>query len=147
MYQNNLKSLQGDIERAEEEINNLTENIKSSQNTSNMSQNLMLSLKMKNEEDKTNYYRRLTQLNKQLKDPKLNRGSRIKTGEINAIQNDTAAILKQRLTKLIVNNKEKVKLIDNYQRNMKVIDQAFNTIKEATGLTDIVEIQNTFIKG
>jgi len=29
-----------------------------------MSQNLMLSLKMKNEEDKTNYYRRLTELNK-----------------------------------------------------------------------------------
>lgn len=52
----------------------------------------------------------------------MNRGSRIQTGEINAIQNDTAAILKQRLTKLIVNNKEKVKLIDNYQRNMKVID-------------------------
>lgn len=30
---------------------------------------------------------------------------------------------------------------------MKVIDEAFNTIKEATGLTDIEEIQNTFIKG
>ena len=29
------------------------------------------------------------------------------------------------------------RLIDNYQRNMKVIDEAFNTIKEATGLTDI----------
>jgi hypothetical protein len=98
------------------------QNIESSQNTSKMSQNVMLSLKMKNEEDKTNYYRRLTELNKELKDPKLNRGSRIKTGEINAIQNDTSAILKHRLTKLIVNNKEKVKLIDNYQRNMKVID-------------------------
>lgn len=129
LYQNNLKSLQADIEKAENEINTLTENIKTSQNTSNMSQNLMLSLKMKNEEDKTNYYRRLTELNKELKDPRLNRGSRIKTGEINAIQNDTAAVLKQRLTKLIVNNKEKVKLIDNYQRNMKVIDEAFNTIK------------------
>lgn len=112
-----------------------------------MSQNLMLNLKMKNEEDKTNYYRRLTELNKELRDPRLNKGSRIKTGEISAIQNDTAGILKQRLTKLIVNNKEKVKLIDNYQRNMKVIDEAFNTIKEATGLTDILEIQNTFIKG
>ena len=147
LYQSNLKSLQSDIDKAETEINTLTENIKTSQNTSNMSQNLMLNLKMKNEEDKTNYYRRLTELNKELKDPRLNRGSRIKTGEINAIQNDTAAILKQRLTKLIVNNKEKVKLIDNYQRNMKVIDEAFNTIKEATGLTDIQEIQNTFIKG
>lgn len=30
---------------------------------------------------------------------------------------------------------------------MKVIDEAFNTIKEATGLTDIEEIQNIFIKG
>ena len=105
MYQGNLKSLQGDIERAESEINSLTENIKASQNTSNMSQNLMLNLKMKNEEDKTNYYRRLTELNKELRDPRLNKGSRIKTGEISAIQNDTAGILKQRLTKLIVNNK------------------------------------------
>lgn len=107
----------------------------------------MLSLKMKNEEDKSNYYKRLNELNKQLKDPKLNRASRIKTGEVHAIQNDTASVLKNRLTKLILNNKEKVKLIDNYQRNMKVIDEAFNTIKEATGLTDIKEIQNTFIKG
>jgi coiled-coil domain-containing protein 63/114 len=147
MYQNNLKSLETDIEKADGEINSLMQNIESSQNTSKMSQNMMLSLKMKNEEDKTNYYRRLTELNKELKDPKLNRGSRIKTGEINAIQNDTAAVLKHRLTKLIVNNKEKVKLIDNYQRNMKVIDEAFTTIKEATGLTDILEIQNTFIKG
>lgn len=147
MYQNNLKSLENDIEKADGEINSLMQNIESSQNTSKMSQNMMLSLKMKNEEDKTNYYRRLTELNKELKDPKLNRGSRIKTGEINAIQNDTAAVLKHRLTKLIVNNKEKVKLIDNYQRNMKVIDEAFTTIKEATGLTDILEIQNTFIKG
>lgn len=105
MYQNNLKNLQGDIEKAETEINSLTDNIKASQNTSNMSQNLMLNLKMKNEEDKTNYYRRLTELNKELRDPRLNRGSRIKTGEISAIQNDTAGILKQRLTKLIVNNK------------------------------------------
>jgi len=41
---------------------------------------------------------------------------------VTAVQTDTATILKRRLTKLIINNKEKVKLIDNYQRNMKVID-------------------------
>ena len=35
------------------------ENIEASQNNSKMSQNLMLSLKMKNEEDKSNYYKRL----------------------------------------------------------------------------------------
>lgn len=48
LYQNNLKGLQADIDKAENEINTLTENIRTSQNTSNMSQNLMLSLKMKN---------------------------------------------------------------------------------------------------
>jgi len=40
------------------------QNIESSQNTSKMSQNMMLSLKIKNEEDKTNYYQQLTRLNK-----------------------------------------------------------------------------------
>lgn len=30
---------------------------------------------------------------------------------------------------------------------MRVIDEAFVTIKEATGLTDIEEIETTFIKG
>ena len=71
MYKNNLKSLETDIEKADQEITNLMQNIEASQNNSKMSQNLMLSLKMKNEEDKANYYNRLNQLNKQLKDPKL----------------------------------------------------------------------------
>lgn len=79
--------------------------IETSQNTSKMNQNLMLGLKMKNEEDRTNYYRKLNELNKELRDPKYFRGSRIKTGEVKAIQTDTATILKRRLTKLIVNNK------------------------------------------
>ena len=40
-----------------------------------MSQNMMLNLKMKNEEDKTNYYRKLNELNRELKDPRLNKNS------------------------------------------------------------------------
>ena len=137
MYQKNLKGLENDIEKADSEIVTLMNEIESSQSNSKMSQNMMLNLKMKNEEDKTNYYRRLNELNRELRDPRLNKNSRIQTGEVSAIQNDTSSILRQRLTKIIINNKEKVKLIDNYQRNMKVIDEAFNTIKEATGLTDI----------
>jgi len=57
MYQNNLKSLEGDIERADQEINTLMGNIEQSQNTSKMNQNMMLTLKMTNEEEKTRYYR------------------------------------------------------------------------------------------
>jgi hypothetical protein len=36
---------------------------------------MMLNLKMKNEEDKTNYYRKLNELNRELKDPRLNKNS------------------------------------------------------------------------
>ena len=44
------------------------------------------------------------------------------------------------------NNKEKVKVVEQYMKNMKVIDEAFNIIKETSGITDIEEIMNTFIK-
>lgn len=40
----------------------------------------------------------------------------------------------------------KVKIIDHYLRNMKVIDEAFTQIKESSGIIDIEEIMNTFIK-
>lgn len=39
---------------------------------------------------------------------------------------DTATALKFRLKKLISNNKEKVRLIELYWKNMKVIEDAFN---------------------
>lgn len=43
-------------------------------------------------------------------------------------------------------NKEKVKVIDQYRKNMAVIDEAFRVIQENSGINDIEEIMNTFIK-
>ncbi len=57
-----------------------------------------------------------------MRDQKFRSGSKDDATLYNAVQNDTATILKHRLTKLIINNKERVKLIDSYQRNMKIID-------------------------
>lgn len=59
---------------------------------------------------------------------------------------DPLKILKRRLQKIILNNKEKVKVIEQYQRNMSKIDAAFNQIKDGSGITDISEITNTFVK-
>lgn len=36
--------------------------------------------------------------------------------------------------------------MDTYMRFLTIIDNSFNQIKETTGITDIKEIQNTFIK-
>jgi oligoendopeptidase F len=56
------------------------------------------------------------------------------------------AILKLRLNKIIATNKEKKKLMDQYIRNVRVIEDAFDQIKEASGISNIEEIVTTFIK-
>ena len=107
----------------------------------------MLQLKLENEDNKNRYYKQLTELNERLRQAKQKTVKKEKRDQIDDLVTDTATVLKKRLTKIIYNNKEKVRLIDTYQKNMKTIDEAFNTIKEVTGLTDIEEIQDTFIKG
>ena len=55
-------------------------------------------------------------------------------------------ILKLRLNKIISTNKEKKRLLDQYIRNSRIIDDAFEQIKDATGILNIEEIVTTFIK-
>lgn len=50
------------------------------------------------------------------------------------------------MQRIILNNKEKVKVIDEYIKKMKIIDESFNKIKEVSGIHDLDEIANTFIK-
>lgn len=56
------------------------------------------------------------------------------------------AILKLRLNKMVATNKEKKKLMDQYIRNVRVIEDAFEQIKEASGISNIEEIVTTFVK-
>jgi len=51
-----------------------------------------------------------------------------------------------RLAKIVATNREKKRLMDQYLRNVKVIEDAFEQIKEATGITAIDEIVTSFIK-
>ena len=56
------------------------------------------------------------------------------------------AILKFRLQKWTNNNKEKKNLMDMYVRNVHIIEDAFNQIKQQTGISSTEEIVTTFIK-
>ena len=79
-----------------------------------------------------------------------------KKGEKKEVQESQAAkgaelsnpivILKRRLNKITETNKEKRKLMEQYLRNVKVIEDAFDQIKQATGISNIEEIVTTFIK-
>ena len=55
-------------------------------------------------------------------------------------------ILRIRVTNLTNKNREKRRLLEQYVRNAKIIQEAFETIMEATGITSIEEIVTTFIK-
>lgn len=143
----NVKQLETEIAKLNEEIERIYQNIDNEQNISNSSKEEMLQLKLQNEENKNRYYKELSDLNERLRQAKQKTIKKERKDQIEELITDTATVLKRRLTKIILNNKEKVRLIDTYQKNMKTIDEAFNTIKEATGLTDIEEIQDTFIKG
>jgi len=55
-------------------------------------------------------------------------------------------ILKLRFTKIIATNKEKNKLMEKYLKNVKVLEDAFDQIKETTGITSTDEIVTSFIK-
>ena len=55
-------------------------------------------------------------------------------------------VLKMRLAKIVATNKEKKRLMDQYLRNVKVIEDAFDTIKENTGISSVEEIVTSFIK-
>lgn len=48
--------------------------------------------------------------------------------------------------KIIATNKEKNRLMTQYLRNVKVLEDAFEQIKETTGITSTDEIVTSFIK-
>lgn len=55
-------------------------------------------------------------------------------------------ILKIRLKNIQNKNKEKQRLLAQYIRNAKVMDEAFEVIREGSGIKNLDEIVTTFIK-
>lgn len=62
------------------------------------------------------------------------------------LNQDSQKILKIRLKRIIANNKEKLKVLDDYIRKMQNIDEQFGKIKEFSGIQDLNDIADTFIK-
>jgi hypothetical protein len=54
--------------------------------------------------------------------------------------------MKLRVNKLTQTNLKKKRLVDQYVKNASIIEQAFQQIKENSGIQDVDEIVTTFIK-
>ena len=106
--------------------------------------------------EKISFERKIKELQDKLKEKNESELEKTRTrdlsqskGNINMAQaefSNPAQLLKERLKKWTTNNKEKKNLMDMYIRNVKIIEDAFETIKENTGISSTEEIVTTFIK-
>ena len=118
--------------------------------------NQIISLKAKHEHEKIRFEKEIENIQKKLKDKDETEMPGKKTaaedlGIVGGSKNlkhfsNPIAILKRRLEKIQATNMQKRKLMEQYIRNVKVIQDAFDQIKERTGIASIDEIVTTFVK-
>lgn len=125
------------------------------QSHSEETNNQILALKAKHEHDKLVFEMKIMELQKKLKERDENEKGQTMKGDDSGATGAVAgavdfanpvALLKRRLNKWLTNNKEKKDLMDMYVRNVKIIEDAFEQIKEQTGISSNEEIVTTFCK-
>ncbi len=120
--------------------------------------NEILALKQKDQDDKTSFEDKMRDLKKKLSDTDTssqrlgrsmmqdNASTMAQGAQTSEEFSNPADLLKDRLVKWVKNNKEKKHLMDKYIRNVKVIEDAFEQIREAEGIPTVQEIVSTFVK-
>ena len=163
------KNLVKDIQEMSETAKKLNIGTYSGQRLSEETNNQILALKANHEVQKLTFERNIKSLQEKLKEKdqreedmeeekkkamaglKASKDAAVgkaKAGGVVATQEfaNPVAVLKLRTNKWTANNKEKKNLMDMYIRNVKIIEDAFDQIKEATGISSTEEIVTTFIK-
>ena len=147
-YNREIKQI---VERVKK-LNNLTQ---TGQRGSEETQNQILALKAKHDIDKFNFEHKIMDLQEKLKEKDDDQAEKTRSKDMGTKKGKTqgtgefqnpADLLKLRLDKVVNNNKEKKTLMDMYVRNVKIIEDAFEQIKETTGISSVEEIVTTFIK-
>ncbi len=154
-----LKGLDRDMMKLTKKIKKVNEDNATMQKDTEETNNQILALKAKHENDKNKFEEKMQDLQKKLDETDTS-SKRMKRSmmmedtpskmESSGTQGEEfsnpADLLKQRLLKWQQNNKEKKQLMDKYIRNVKIIEDAFEHIKEQTGIATTEEIVTTFIK-
>ena len=146
-YNREIKNI---VERVKK-LNNLTQ---TGQRGSEETQNQILALKAKHDIDKFNFEHKIMDLQEKLKEKDDDQAEKTRSKDMASKKKNAgtmefanpADLLKLRLDKVVNNNKEKKTLMDMYIRNVKIIEDAFEQIKESTGISSVEEIVTTFIK-
>ncbi|EGR27002.1 hypothetical protein IMG5_203420 [Ichthyophthirius multifiliis] len=141
--------LEENMQKAQRQTLNILASIEHNKEKTEKNKEQILKLRQLNEEDKKLTLNKYEEAKKKSEEerPKyeiLKSGNKKENYDQDIVL--TQELLKKRLKHLIACNKEKVKVIEQYSKNLKVIEEAFSQIQENTGINDIDEISNTFIK-
>lgn len=155
---NVIGSLSKDCGKIQKEIvKENTENVRLQKVTEQIVDEI-LAKKKKSADEQEEFERELEKLKHKMKETdSMSRKSKMSTASVEKPKakrdlqkeeefNNPALLIKKREEKWAANNKEKKHLMDKYIKNIKVIDDAFNQIKEKTGIESNEEIVTTFIK-
>lgn len=126
------------------------------QRVSEETDNSILAIKSKHETEKADFEKRIKLMQDKLREKDETEMDKTKSKGLNNEKTEKtatdgefsnpAALLKIRLQKHVDRNKEKKNLMDMYIRNVNVIEDAFQQIKQQTGISSTEEIVTTFIK-
>lgn len=114
------------------------------------SNNWILSLKAKSEASKIQFENQVKQLQGKLQERQDQ--NEVREEDMDKSKNEKGkfdnptAILNIRLENITAQNKEKKRLLDLYMRNAQVIEQAFQVMREGSGINSTDEIVTSFIK-
>ena len=152
-----------DIQESADDARKLSQVNQSGQRVTDETNNQILALKSNHEDRKIRFESQIKNLQDRLNEKEdggidgnkenssfmgnaSGKGETGKKGGPPAEFSNPIAVLKLRLSKWESNNREKKHLMDAYVRNVKVIEDSFSQITEATGIRNIEEIVTTFIK-
>ena len=153
-YKRSLNCLQEDLKGFSSQAEQKNLEYRQGEVSDQEKRKLISVLRCKSASNQSKYGERISQLNSCLQEDKEQRSKIFKLMELDVKHNinkpiegiEVSKILKVVLEKWANKTKEKKKGLDNYLKYIKVVEDAFNQIKQATGINQVEDIVVEFVK-
>ena len=147
-----IRVMQEEIAKLKDQSRGANQESIAASKTTTEHNNWILSLKAKSEDGKEQFELEVKKLQERLQDPddtEPTKEEELDKGKADGSKqkfDNPIEILKIRLKNITNKNREKQRLLAQYTRNARVIEEAFEVIKEGSGIKNLDEIVTTFIK-
>ncbi|OMJ77761.1 hypothetical protein SteCoe_22593 [Stentor coeruleus] len=153
-YKRTLQSLETDLTSYSQQAESKNLEYRQAEELDQKQKSKICILRCKSANDETRYGKKINQLTSVLHEEKQKRSKIFKVMEQEVLSNldrpiegiEVSRMLKKILEKWSHNTKEKKRSLDSYTKHIKVVEDAFKQIQQATGISSIEEIVTAFIK-